>query len=41
MTRFAGDPLPDSVRIAIAWHADPELRAAVGEERLTIFRRHR
>jgi len=27
VTRFAGDPLPDSVRIAIAWHADPELRA--------------
>ena len=27
VTRFAGDPLPESVRIAIAWHADPELRA--------------
>jgi predicted amidohydrolase len=38
VTRLAGDPLPDSARIAIAWHADPELRAlaAVGDAELVI-----
>jgi predicted amidohydrolase len=28
VTRLSGDPLPESVRIAIAWHADPALRAS-------------
>ncbi len=27
VVRLAGEPLPETVRIAIAWHADPELRA--------------
>jgi len=28
VTRLSGDPLPESVRIAISWHADPALRAS-------------
>jgi predicted amidohydrolase len=28
VTRLSGDPLPESVRIAIAWHADPALHAS-------------
>jgi predicted amidohydrolase len=38
VVRLSGDPLPESARIAIAWHADPELRAlaAVADAGLVI-----